>query len=280
MQISIVIPIYNTIQHLLIGLPSIITLVSSKYTDFEIIIVKDTKETINGFDKLLNIKDNYKQIEIYYLNANYGQHFATLCGFYLAKGKHIVSIDEDTVEYLTELCYDNNYINYNIYYYLYSKNKIYNSINRIFLSKLFLRFYTFILNIKVHSTYRIISKQLRDEILKKKHIYWEIDAMIQAQTDDIGYKSISVNNITDKASGYNYYKLFKMAFKICYEHCNTIVNLIFSLILSLILYSITNLANFIVIIFLIIFFSSTLIYRIRKHTTSTTKAKILKALQN
>ena len=236
MELSVVIPIYHSAQNAMLHLPVVLKTLSSKYKDFEIIFIIDNEHMSEGVQSLFLLEKQYPEIRINQLRKNYGQQFATLCGYYLAKGDFIVSVDEDMTKYLTEICTTDAYRQMDVFYFYYDKNTMYNSDTRKVLSNLYKSVIRKIVNLKRNSTFRIISKPLRDTILKNKHIFWNVDVMIFNNTNKIGSVDIPDFNVTDQNSAYNYKRLFQVAFEIAYEHNTIFMNLLFAIIPAVIYY--------------------------------------------
>lgn len=171
MEISIVVPIYNVTKHAVKHLPLIIESLAYKYKDFELLFMVDNLHINIEIENLIQLSKNYKQINIHFLNKNYGQHFATLCGYYLAKGDFIMCIDEDMSKYIVEVCNTNEYKNVEVFYFYYNKNDMYKSSVRKIFSNTYKSVINKMVNLKKHSTFRIISKDLRNKLLIDKHIF-------------------------------------------------------------------------------------------------------------
>ena len=230
MELSVIIPVYHSAKNALQHLPDMITVLHSKFKVFEIIVVIDNENINEEVQELFLLKKQYSEVEIYQLNKNHGQHFATLSGYYLAKGDFIMSIDEDMTEYISVVCTTNEYMKSDALYFFYDKDRMYNSSLRKVLSNSCKFLIYKIVNLKKHSTFRIISKSLRDKILENKHIFWNVDVMIFNNTDNIGSYEVHQCNVTDLDSSYNYKKLFKFAFEIVYEHNTIFMNLLIAII--------------------------------------------------
>lgn len=95
MEYSIVIPVYNS-ELSLPELKERLFATFEKITpDFEIIFVDDFSLD-DSWNVLLTLRnENPENIKLFRLAKNFGQHNATICGFHQAKGKYIVTIDDD-----------------------------------------------------------------------------------------------------------------------------------------------------------------------------------------
>ena len=165
MELSVVVPVYRSAKNAVVHLPLIIETFRHKYRNFEVLFIIDYHDMNSEMDSFIELCEKYSETKIHALNKNYGQHFATLCGYYLAQGDFIACVDEDMSEYMLEICKTDDYKNQDVFYFYYNKNEMYNSSVRKFFSVLYKYLIGKIVNLKKHSTFRIISKELRDKIL-------------------------------------------------------------------------------------------------------------------
>ena len=136
-----------------------------------------------------------------------------------------------------------------------------------------------IVNLKEHSTFRVISRPLRDKMLKVKHYYWNLDVMIFDNTKNVGRHDLINCDITDHNSGYNYKKLFLVAFEIAYEH-NTLFTNFFFASFPTILYGIFyHYLDRAIIVYIFFSIMITIFFRVFKFFSPTTTQKISKALK-
>ncbi|MDB5227050.1 MAG: putative Ribonuclease [Bacteroidota bacterium] len=278
MELSVVIPIYHTATNAVRSIPEVIPALQSKFNDFEIIFVIDNDGVPDEVKALFTLQDIYKQVKIYRLNKNHGQHFATLTGYYFAKGDHILSIDEDMTQYVTKICRNNDYMQHDIYYWHYNKNNMYNSVIRKILSILFKAAIHKLINFKKNSTFRVMTKELRDKMMLDKHIFWNIDVMIFNNTAHVGGCVLELSDINDHDSGYNYKTLANVAFEIAYEHNLIFMNLLFAVFPALAVHlvfqnmTVTAITYFVIVILITLFFTGV------KKLTPSTGNKILAAI--
>lgn len=278
MELSVVIPIYHSANNAIAHLPAVLSALQGKYKDFEIIFIIDNEQISEDVKALFALEKQYPEMSVHQLRKNYGQQFATLCGYYLAKGDYILSVDEDMTRYTTEICKTDDYKNKEVFYFYYDKNSMYNSDTRKVLSNLYKSIIHKIVNLKRNSTFRIISKSLRNKILKNKHIFWNIDVTIFNNTNNIGSQDLPDCDITDHNSAYNYKRLFQVAFEIAYEHNTIFMNLLFAIIPAIIYYwrFHDKMRTTVVYIFFAIVITS--FFLILKICSLSTEKKILNAL--
>lgn len=93
-MISVVIPAYRSRDSLPLLVDRLESILSALERDFEVIIVDDSSPD-DTWDTLHALKKNHTCLKIVRLLRNSGQHNALLCGFSLARGDIIVTMDDD-----------------------------------------------------------------------------------------------------------------------------------------------------------------------------------------
>src|SRR5258708_37832345 len=91
---SIIIPAYhaaNSIEKLYEELKNYF---NSAQRTFEFIVIDDSS-TDSTWEILKKLKQNNKNVKIIRFAKNFGQHAATLCGCTYAKGKFVITMDDD-----------------------------------------------------------------------------------------------------------------------------------------------------------------------------------------
>ncbi len=95
MEYSIIIPVFNSERSLRELKERIVSTFENITPDFEIIFVDDFSID-NSWQVLLQLKEeNPDHIKLFRLGKNFGQHSATICGFHKAKGKWVLTMDDD-----------------------------------------------------------------------------------------------------------------------------------------------------------------------------------------
>jgi glycosyltransferase involved in cell wall biosynthesis len=94
MYLSIIIPVYNSSLTLKKLYNKILSTLESKKFKYEIIFIDDCSndESWKIITDICNIDKNVTGIT---LNKNYGQHNSTFCGIQNAKGKYVLTMDDD-----------------------------------------------------------------------------------------------------------------------------------------------------------------------------------------
>ena len=94
-DISIVIPVYNTTKILEELTKDVATLLKINQLTFEILLVDDCSPNVSTWQHILNTVNANEHVSGIKLTRNFGQQSATLCGLSMAKGRHIVTMDDD-----------------------------------------------------------------------------------------------------------------------------------------------------------------------------------------
>lgn len=92
---SIVIPVYRssrTLEELCNRLQKVFE--ESIQSDFEIILVDDSSPD-NSWEIMQSLNKGDERIKIVQLARNFGQHNAIMCGFHIAQGNYVVTMDDD-----------------------------------------------------------------------------------------------------------------------------------------------------------------------------------------
>jgi len=93
-KISVVIPAYQSSNSLPILVQKLETVLTKPGQDFEIIIIDDCSPD-DTWKILKELRNNHSNLKIVRLLRNSGQHNAILCGFSLAQGDIIITMDDD-----------------------------------------------------------------------------------------------------------------------------------------------------------------------------------------
>ncbi|MDX8549485.1 glycosyltransferase family 2 protein [Methanospirillum hungatei] len=88
------IPVFNSENTLDELISRIIGTIINITQNYEIILIDDCSSD-KSWQKLKEIYKKYNNIKIIHLQRNFGQHNAIVCGFNYAKGKYIITMDDD-----------------------------------------------------------------------------------------------------------------------------------------------------------------------------------------
>lgn len=210
MKISICIPVYN-------GAMTITALVEEvkktlhKY-EFEIILINDGSKD-NSEEVCVNIAKQYDFVKFIALRKNFGEHNAVICGLNYATGDYTVIIDDDFQNPPSEILALINEANkgYDVVYSRYEEKK--HHWFRNLGSKFNDLVATWLLdkpNGLYLSSFKLIRKEVVEEIVKYKGPFPYIDGLILRVTDNIGTKTVEHTKRVEGESNYTLSKLISL----------------------------------------------------------------------
>jgi len=219
MKLSIVIPIYNsalTIRPLIDSLKQ-----EMKDYDYEIVLVNDGSKDASGeICEELAYAD--KAINYIALRNNFGEHNAVICGLNASSGDYTVIIDDDfqnPPSEIKKLFKEAVVSNYDV---VYSKYKTkYHSWFRNMGSKWTNLIASYVLNKPISlylSSFKIIKKDVVEEIVKYKGASPYVDGLILRITSNIGVYEVEHNPRPSGKSNYNLAKLFSLYMSMFLNH--------------------------------------------------------------
>ncbi len=237
--LSVVIPVYK-------GARTITQLVETLYEtlqdySFEVVLVNDGSpdDSENICDGLTKF---YPNLKFYSLRKNFGEFNAVMCGLNHISAKYAVIIDDDfqnpPSEILKLLVHAESH-NYDVVYSFYSIKK--HSIFRNFGSWLVNRLTTSLLQKPADlylSSFKLIKKEVIDEIIKYKGPYPYIDGLIFRVTNNIGKIQVEHNRRNEGESNYTLKRLTTLFMTVLFGYSLLPVRSILLLGISLVLLSI------------------------------------------
>lgn len=210
-QYSIVIPTYyaaSSIEKLYAELNNFF---SANNYSFETIIVDDCSGD-NTWEVLNKLKAANKNVKIIRLAKNFGQHAATLCGIKFAKGKFVITIDDDLEvhpEEIKKLIEEEAKSGNDVVYGEYGK------LNQSFIRGMFTRFYK--LGSKVEgknhgkgSSFRLIKAELAIKLAERHTNFTFIDELLLWYTGRMSFIKVNPNKNYIKKGGYSMGSLFRI----------------------------------------------------------------------
>lgn len=210
-KFSIIVPVYNSTLTLEDLVSRIKKVFKNKIKQkFEIILVDDGSSD-NSWDLLKKLKRNNTELKIVKLMKNYGQHNAILCGLETATGDYLITIDDDLQNPPEEIPKLIKHIQKTeadcvIGKPIKKKHSIFRNLGSYMVGMI----YTIIFNkpksLKM-SSFRIITKQVADELLQIKTHNPAIDSMLLSITNNIQNVDVKHNAAESR---YNLYKLIKL----------------------------------------------------------------------
>lgn len=204
MDLSIIIPVYNS-SNIIRNLTKQISLNLKNQLKYEILLINDSSID-NSWEIISRLSKKFRYIKGINLKKNYGQHTAIFVGLKYAKGKKIITMDDDLQHPPSSI----NQIlitlkKYDLCYTLYLKRKhvfwkkTVSYLNNIFSSFLFNKSFKIYL-----SSYRGFDSNLLPKMFKNKKNVRFIDSLLLYSTSKI--TSIKVKH-KKRYSGKSNYKI-------------------------------------------------------------------------
>ncbi len=238
-ELSVIIPVYN-------GAKTITKLVESLQEelcmyDFEMLLVNDgspddSEKVCKGLTKI------HTNINFISLRKNFGEFNAVMCGLNNVLGKYAVIIDDDfqnPPSEIIKLLSKAKSEEFDVVYSFYAEKK--HHFFRNFGSWLVNRLTTSLLNKPADlylSSFKLIKKEVIDEIIKYKGPYPYIDALIFRVTNNVGKVEVQHNERIEGESNYTIKKLVSLFMIILFGYSLLPIRIILSLGTSLIILSI------------------------------------------
>lgn len=229
MELSIVIPVYNgekTIKKLLNEIKNHLQSI-----EYEVILVNDASKD-NSEKTCLQIAENEKNITFISLRKNKGEHNAVLCGLNFVNGNYVAIIDDDFQNPPEEIIklYNEAQKGFDVVYSKYNKKQ--HSFLRNLGSKINSKVATWLLEKPKHlylSSFKIIKKEVVDEIIKYKGSFPYVDGLIFRVTQNISSVLVTHNAREEGKSNYTISKLLHLYLNMFINHSLKPVRWIFIL---------------------------------------------------
>ncbi|MCF0056696.1 glycosyltransferase family 2 protein [Dyadobacter sp. CY356] len=220
MKLSVIIPVYNSeasIESLVIKLQH-----ELKDISFEIVMISDGSS--DGSNKICTrLSAQFSNVRFIALRRNYGEFNAVMCGLNWAKGEFCVMVDDDFQNPPDEII---NLVNeaekgdYDVVYTYYSKKE--HAVYRNLGSRLVNWITSYSLNKPKNlylSSFKLIRKEVVEEIIKYKGPYPYIDGLIFRITKNIGTVQVHHQKREEGTSNYTWRKLISLFLNIlfCYS---------------------------------------------------------------
>lgn len=211
-QYSIVIPAYhaeNSIEKLYEELNKFFT--ANNYS-FEAIIVDDASSD-KTWEVLNKLKAANKNVKIIRLAKNFGQHAATLCGIKFAKGKFVITIDDDLEvhpEEIKKIIEEQAKTDNDVVYGEYGK------LNQPFFRGIFTKIYKTAAKTTEGkqkckgSSFRLLKSELAVKIAETHSRFVFIDELLLWYTGKISFVRVNAHKNYIKKGGYSLGSLFKI----------------------------------------------------------------------
>lgn len=216
---SVVIPVYNGA----LSIEKLVDMIKSELSayNFEIILVNDGSKD-NSAQCCSKISIEQENVTFVNLRKNFGEFNAVICGLNFIKGKYAVIIDDDFQNPPSEIIKLYNKArqeDYDVVYSYYAEKKhhwfrnlgssIINTLTTYLLKKpkdLYL------------SSFKLIKKELVDEIIKSKTPHPYIDGLIFQVTNNIGRQKVDHLDRMSGKSNYSVRKLLSLSLSIIFGY--------------------------------------------------------------
>ncbi len=219
-DISIVIPVYNSeliLNDLILELDKVF---NKKLLLYEIILVNDGSKD-NSWRVLKELTVNYQNLTAINLLKNYGQHNAIFCGFHYANGKYVVTMDDDLQNPPSEIfkLYDEIEKGFDVVFGKFYKKqhvgirKLGTKIVGLLNNKIFDK----PSNISL-TNFRIIKRDVIIRIIDYKTTYPYIPGLVLLFSDRIGNTMVEHKKRKVGKSNYNILKILKLVGTILFNY--------------------------------------------------------------
>jgi glycosyltransferase involved in cell wall biosynthesis len=219
MLLSVVIPVYHgavTVQKLVESVQE-----QLKENSFEIVLINDGSKD-DSEKKCLELSEKFKNISFLSLRKNFGEFQAVMCGLNHTKGDYTVIIDDDfqnPPSEIIKLLETAQKGDFDVVYGQYDEKKHHQFRN---FGSWFVNQVTTSLFQKPQdlylSSFKLIRKEVVEEICKYKGPYPYIDGLIFNVTDNVGKVTVQHNNRQNGESNYTFKKLASLFLNIIFGY--------------------------------------------------------------
>jgi len=215
-NISIVIPVYNSAQYLPELVARLMCALKAETPYFEMIFVDDgsTDESWNVLSELWTRWPSH--LMAIQLMRNYGQHNALMCGFRQARGLYVVTMDDDLQnppEEISKLLSTIRTSCADLVYGVYKQKQ--HAWWRNVGSTLVGKFHKWVLKVPFEPTsFRIIKRRLLESILSYNKNFTYVDGLLIWNTQRIEATVVEHDARVNGKSGYSISRLMVLAFNL------------------------------------------------------------------
>jgi glycosyltransferase involved in cell wall biosynthesis len=216
MEISVVIPVYNSAATLRLLMERLISSLDRLGRGYEIIFVDDGSAD-GSWNVLQELEHSHPgQVVAVQLMRNYGQHNALMCGFRRSRGRYVVTMDDDLQnppEEIHKLVVAMDTRPLDLIYGWYG-SKQHNAFRNLG-STLVNLFYRIVFESRIRITsFRIIRRELLESIFNYTLNFTFVDGLLAWNTQRIGQVLVEHHARTQGRSGYSLRKLTMLAFNL------------------------------------------------------------------
>ena len=219
-EYSVVIPVYNSrefLQELYDRLQSVFKQMNKT---FEVIFVNDCSKD-NSMSRLNELHDQHDNIIVADLYTNFGQQNALMCGFQYCEGQYIITMDDDLQNPPEEIPVLIEKLNegFDAVFgeYTDKKDKFYKNWGSVLFRKLNHKIFNIAGNL-LFSSFRIIKKEIIDEVKNNKTSYPYISGMLVQVTRNIANVVLKHEKRKYGKSNYTFRKLVQISLNLLVNH--------------------------------------------------------------
>ncbi len=214
---SVVVPVYNSERSLEELYQRISAVFAKMGHAFEIIFVNDYSSD-GSYAVLRDIhKAHPEDTVIVDLLRNYGQHNAVICGFNYCSGDYVITIDDDLQNPPEEIpaIFEKLNEGYDVVFGIPEEknHKAYKNLGSLMIRKLNRKIFS-LKNKLRFSSFRIIKKEIVDEVKTMKTPFPYISGMLLTVTRSVGNHEVEHQSRRYGRSNYNLRKLIKLSFNL------------------------------------------------------------------
>ena len=213
MQLSIIIPVYNSAKIIPLLIKKIKQSINKKIQNYEVILINDSSGD-DSWQIIKKMSKNNKFVKGINLKRNFGQHPAIFAGLKYAKGQKIITMDDDlqhSPKFILKFC--NALDEYDLCYSIYTKRqygfikKSISYLNNLIASFLYNK------SIKIYlSSYRGFNKEVKNGVIKFTGNIIYLDSLLLKNSKKIGLVSVKHEKRHSGSSTYSIKSLFSLWF--------------------------------------------------------------------
>ena len=213
---SIIVPVYRSVKTLEPLFDGVKLVMDESNYSFEVVFVEDSGED-DSWKELLRLKQlHHELISCIRLSRNFGQNGATLCGIDEAKGKRVITIDDDLqtdpseikklIKFQQENAADVVYGNYPDV-----KSSWLRRIGSKFVKRMFSKSQG---GSSIGSSFRLLDEHIVDRIRFHSQDHLFINQVIGWYTLNAQFVEVDHNPRHEGKSGYSFWKLMLLSFRL------------------------------------------------------------------
>jgi len=216
MDLSIVIPVYNSSDGLHELYSRITKVLNSIIISYEIILVDDCSVD-KSFEVMKQLNENDNRVKVIQLLRNFGQHNAIICGMNYSSGNYVITMDDDLQNPPEEIPNLLNEIKKGYDCVIGSpaikQHAKYRNVGSYMIGKSYEKIFAKPKHVKM-SSFRILSRSLVDSIITYKSANPMIDALILKNTRNVSNIEVKHDARKYGESNYSLRKSYKLAMDI------------------------------------------------------------------